>query len=354
MNISKHGQRLNRNVTNHAACASWNHPQAITPCPPVTRFRGRRLTPVADKGRPTMMEPSLSPNVIHLAAHLGNRKNTMNQIIKPEQKKKTRVFAITSGKGGVGKTNIVANLGYALTRLGKKVLIFDADLGLGNLDVMLGIAPRFNLSHVISGEKAIGEIMIEGPGGMQILPAASGIQELTRLTADQKRQVLSDLDRLIAPIDVLLIDTAAGISSNVLYFNVAAQEILVVVCPEPASITDAYALMKVLSLNYAKNKFCLLVNQAQNPEEGHDVYRQLSMVTDKFLSISMEYMGYVLSDKNLTRSVRRQRVTSEMFPQTEASRCFASLARKICNRSTVPLNEGSNFFWQDLVASKFD
>jgi flagellar biosynthesis protein FlhG len=309
---------------------------------------------VVNKEKQPMMEPSLAPNVIQLAAHLGTRKNTMNSKTTTGQKKNTRVFAITSGKGGVGKTNIVANLGYALTRLGKKVLIFDADLGLGNLDVMLGIAPRFNLSHVISGEKHIDEILIEGPGSMQILPAASGIQELTRLTSEQKRQVLSDLDQLMAPIDVLLIDTAAGISSNVLYFNVAAQEIMVVVCPEPASITDAYALMKVLALNYAKKKFCLLVNQVQNPEEGHDVYRQLSMVTDKFLSISLEYMGYVLSDKNLTRSVRRQRVAGEMFPQSEASRCFATLARKVCNRSPIPLNEGSNFFWQDLVANKFD
>jgi len=301
-----------------------------------------------------MMNPSQAPNVIDLMQHRGPRKSPMNQKAKTSRKKNTRVIAITSGKGGVGKTNIVANLGFSLTRLGKKVLIFDADLGLGNLDVMLGIAPRFNLSHVISGEKEIGEILIDGPGSMQILPAASGIQELTRLTAEQKRQVLIDLDRLIEPMDVLLIDTAAGISSNVLYFNVAAQEILVVVCPEPASITDAYALMKVLSLNHAQKKFCLLVNQVQSAEEGHDVFRQLSMVTDKFLHISMEYMGYVLSDKNLTRSVRRQRVTSELFPQTEASQCFAALARKIYNRSPVQIAEGSNFFWQELLNGKFE
>jgi flagellar biosynthesis protein FlhG len=253
----------------------------------------------------------------------------------------------------VGKTNIVANLGYALTRLGKRVLIFDADLGLGNLDVMLGLAPRFNLSHVISGEKDMAEILVDGPGGMQILPAASGIRQLTRLTPGQKEQILIALDRLIEPLDVLLIDTAAGLSSNVLYFNVAAQEILVVVCPEPASITDAYALMKVLSLNHAQKKFCLLVNQAQSSAEGQDVFRQLSMVTDKFLKISLEYMGCILSDRNLIRSVRRQRVTSELFPQTEASRGFESLARKICSRSPVSASQGSNFFWQELLAENF-
>lgn len=300
-----------------------------------------------------MINPNQAPNVIDLSQHRGPRKNSMNQKIQPNLKTNTRVFAITSGKGGVGKTNIVANLGFTLTQLGKKVLIFDADLGLGNLDVMLGIAPRFNLSHVISGEKEIDEVLIDGPGHMQILPAASGIHELTRLTPEQKRQILTELDRLIEPIDVLLIDTAAGISSNVLYFNVAAQEILVVVCPEPASITDAYALMKVLSLNHAQKKFCLMVNQAQSAQEGQDVFRQLNMVTDKFLNISLEYMGYVLSDKNLTRAVRRQRVTSELFPQTEASRCFNALARKICNRPPVQLSEGSNFIWQELLNGNF-
>jgi len=300
-----------------------------------------------------MMNPNQAQNVIDLLQHRGSRKNSMNQKTKANLNTNTRVIAITSGKGGVGKTNIVANLGFTLTQLGKKVLIFDADLGLGNLDVMLGIAPRFNLSHVISGEKAIDEVLIDGPGHMQILPAASGIQELTRLTPEQKRQVLTELDRLVEPIDVLLIDTAAGISSNVLYFNVAAQEILVVVCPEPASITDAYALMKVLSLNHAQKKFCLLVNQAQSAEEGQDVFRQLSMVTDKFLHISMEYMGYVLSDTNLTRSVRRQRVASELFPQSEASQCFTALARRICNRAPVLLSEGSNFLWQELLNGKF-
>jgi len=300
-----------------------------------------------------MTNPNNAAKVIHLSEHREPGKKPMSQKTQAPPQANPKVIAITSGKGGVGKTNIVANLGYTLTRLGKKVLIFDADLGLGNLDVMLGLAPRFNLSHVISGEKDMAEILMDGPGGMQILPAASGIRQLTRLTPGQKEQILIALDRLIEPLDVLLIDTAAGLSSNVLYFNVAAQEILVVVCPEPASITDAYALMKVLSLNHAQKNFCLLVNQAQSSAEGQDVFRQLSMVTDKFLKISLEYMGCILSDRNLVRSVRRQRVTSELFPQTEASRGFESLARKICSRSPVSASQGSNFFWQELLAENF-
>jgi flagellar biosynthesis protein FlhG len=260
------------------------------------------------------------------------------------------VIAITSGKGGVGKTSIVANLGFALSKLGKRVLVLDADLGLGNLDVLLGIAPRYNLSHVIKGEKHPDSITINGPGNMKILPAASGIQELTLLTKKQKIKILSALDSLSESFDVLLIDTAAGISSNVVYFNVSAQEIMVVVTPELTSITDAYALMKVLSVKYSETKFRLLVNQVKNSAEAYDVYKQLNVVSDKFLDISIEYMGFVLFDKNVSRGVRHQKVVSEVFPDSQASKCFVSLAETICKWPPRALSDrGSNFMWSELL-----
>jgi len=184
------------------------------------------------------------------------------------QQQQARVIAITSGKGGVGKTNIVANLGYALCKAGKRVLIFDADLGLGNLDVLLGLTPRYNLSHVLEGQKRLSDIVISGPGQLKILPASSGIQELTRLTHSQKMNLYTDLNVLLADYDIVLIDTAAGISSNVLYFNASANEIMVVVTPEPTSITDAYALMKILSVKYQEKHFRLLVNLAKKRERG--------------------------------------------------------------------------------------
>jgi len=262
---------------------------------------------------------------------------------------RARVIAITSGKGGVGKTSIVANLGYAFTRMGKKVLILDADLGLGNLDVLLGLAPRFNLSHVIMDEKTIDDILVEGPGKMKILPASSGIQELTNLTRDQKINILTQLDHLINDIDILLIDTAAGISPNVMDFNATAQEIVVVVSPEPTSITDAYALMKVLSLKYS-GKICkLLVNRTARPEEGREVYRQLHLVTDRFLDINIDYLGCILDDEKVTRGVKSQKIVSELFPDTQASRCFRDLARKIAG--LPPVNRprgGSNLFLRHL------
>ena len=270
------------------------------------------------------------------------------------RKTRTRVIAVTSGKGGVGKTNIVANLGYTFARMGKKVLILDADLGLGNLDVLLGLAPKYNLSHVIMGEKSVGDIIVEGPGNMLILPASSGIQELTQLTPQQKIQILSELDGVIDSVDLLLIDAAAGISSNVMDFNVTAQEIIVVVSPEPTAITDAYALMKVLSLKYAEKCCKIIVNLASTTEQGREVFRQLHLVTERFLDMTVDYLGSVLVDAKMTEGVKQQKLVSELYPDTRASKCFEDLARKIFTQppTNVPKG-GSNFFWHHLIENNF-
>ncbi|MBC2711736.1 MAG: MinD/ParA family protein [Desulfosarcina sp.] len=261
-----------------------------------------------------------------------------------------RVIAITSGKGGVGKTNIVANLGYALCKAGKRVLIFDADLGLGNLDVLLGLTPQYNLSHVIEGKKKLSEIIISGPGSLKILPASSGIQELTKLTFSQKFEIFNKLNELLSGYDIVLIDTAAGISSNVLYFNAAASEIMVVVTPEPTSITDAYALMKILSVKYQEKHFRLLVNLAKNAKEAEDVSRQLCLVANRFLDVSIEYFGNVLVDDNVKVGVRKQKVVSEIAPMTQASRNFAELAHKLArSKPMIPRSENRPLIWQDIV-----
>ena len=261
-----------------------------------------------------------------------------------------RVIAITSGKGGVGKTNIVANLGYSLCKAGQRVLILDADLGLGNLDVLLGLTPQYNLSHVIDGTKTLPEIVIGGPGNLKILPASSGIQELTKLTAAQKRRISDALNQLLSSFDIVLIDTAAGISSNVLYFNASANEIMVVVTPEPTSITDAYALMKILSVKYKEKHFRLLVNLARNAKEADDVSRQLCLVANRFLDVSIDYFGYIPVDENVKMGVRRQKVVSEMAPMTRASLNFAELAHKLVRLQ--PMTQRSDLrspIWQDIV-----
>jgi len=291
------------------------------------------------------------PNkVISLTERIAGKKAATEKKKRGSRESYTRVIAITSGKGGVGKSNIVANLGFVLSQLGKKVLILDADLGLGNLDILLGLTPKYNLSHAITGAKTISEIVIEGPGKVKILPAPSGIQELSDLTDEQKTRMLTALDLLIDSVDVFLIDTGAGISSNVMHFNSSAPEIMVVVSPEPTSITDAYALMKVLSLDYSRKHFKLVVNLAASSKEATEVYRQLELVADRFLDIEIEYMGHVLIDENVKRGVRLQKTVSEIHPDTKASRCFASLAKKIFESRPANFPEGdTNFFWRRLV-----
>ena len=295
-----------------------------------------------------------SNKVIRLADRAAKPKTDEPDKSTKRRMSNTRVISVTSGKGGVGKTNIVANLGYAFAQLGKKVLILDADLGLGNLDVLLGLAPKFNLSHAILGEKSVNDIIVEGPGKMLILPASSGIQELTQLTQNQKVKILSELDQLIGAVDILFIDTAAGISSNVMDFNVTAHEIIVVVSPEPTSITDAYALMKVLSLKYAEKCCKVIVNLAGTSQQGREIFRQLNMVTERFLDMTLDYLGSVLFDANITQGVKQQKLVSELYPDTQASRCFTDLARKISTSSPTHVPQGgSNFIWHHLIKNNF-
>jgi len=240
-----------------------------------------------------------------------------------------RMIAVSSGKGGVGKTNIVANLGYILSSLGKKILIMDTDLGLGNLDVLLGITPRYNISHVISGEKVIADIMVDGPGKMKILPASSGIQALTHLTSAQMDLISDQMLHIVNSFDVILIDTAAGISSNVLYFNASAQDVCVVVTPDLTAITDAYALMKVLSIQYDIAGFRLLVNQVGKEEEAREIFNHLELITRQFLDISIQFMGHILKDDNIPKGVRSQKMVTDLFPKSPASECFKVVARQI-------------------------
>ncbi len=187
-----------------------------------------------------------------------------------------RVISITSGKGGVGKTHISANLAYIFSRMQKRTLILDADMGLANIDVVLGLAPKFNMHHVLRGEKALRDVLVKGPGDISILPSASGIQEMANLTTDQKRVLMGELDGIDEAFDFMLIDTAAGIASNVMYFNMAAQEIIVVVTPEPTSLTDAYALIKLLYQGHNEKRIMVLVNMAKSAHEAKEVFKRLS------------------------------------------------------------------------------
>lgn len=244
---------------------------------------------------------------------------------------RTRVISVTSGKGGVGKTNIVANVGLFMSQMGRKVVILDADMGLGNIDLLLGVSAPFNLSHVIRGEKTLAEVALPLSERLWILPAASGVAELAHLNGDQRHRLISDLDDLIDGMDILLVDTAAGISSNVIYFNQAAQEVIVVVTPEPTAITDAYALMKVLAMKHGLRRFQLLVNCATSLREAEDIFQQLAHVTRQFLGVTLTCLGHVLYDESVKRAVRNRKPLVEASPDSRAARCCAALARKIAN-----------------------
>ncbi len=262
----------------------------------------------------------------------------------------TRVYAITSGKGGVGKTAVVANMAVAMAKIGKKVLILDADLGLANIDVVFGLAPKYNLNHFFSGDYELSEIIVEAPHGIKILPAGSGVQNFTRLDSRQKLKLLDGLDTMHNDFDFVLIDTEAGISENVTYFNTAAQEILVVTTPDPTAITDAYALMKLLSTQYHEKSFNLVVNQVQNDNEALDVYRKLTMVSNRYLDISIDFLGSIPADRQMIDAIRKQRVMVDLYPSSKISSAFAQLAATICSeQQQSPPKGGVQFFWKRLL-----
>ena len=262
----------------------------------------------------------------------------------------TRVFAVTSGKGGVGKTAVVANTAVLLAKMGKRVLILDADLGLANIDVVFGLAPGHNLNHFFSGEQELDAILVEGPMGIKILPAGSGVQRFTRLDAHEKMRLLEALDAMHNDFDFVLIDTEAGISENVTYFNTAAHEILVVTTPEPTAITDAYALMKLLSTQYHEKHFNLIVNFIKNEEEALDVYRKLTMVANRYLDISIDYIGSIPRDKMMIDAIRKQHVLVELYPESKTSMAFEALARTIMQEPQSLEPKGSiQFFWKRLL-----
>ena len=273
-----------------------------------------------------------------------------NQASSELQMPATRVISITSGKGGVGKTAVVSNVAVTLARLGKKVLIIDADLGLANVDVVLGISPPYNLNHFFSGERSLVDIMVEGPHGLKILPAGSGVQQFTRLDGQLKMQLIDALDALDEYFDVVLIDTEAGISDNVTYFNVAAQDILVVTTPEPTAITDAYALMKLLSTQYHQKRFLLAVNSVRSADEGLDVFEKLTMVSGRYLDIFIDYLGAIPFDRKMHDSVRQQQVMIELYPDSKAAKSFVDLAETLM---AVPQNNQAQgtlqFFWKQFL-----
>lgn len=261
------------------------------------------------------------------------------------------VLSISSGKGGVGKTNVSVNLAYCLSQLGKRVLLMDADLGLANVDVMLGLAPRKNLFHLFHDGADLSEIIIDTPYGFPILPAASGVSEMLELDTGQKLELLESMDVLENELDYLLVDTGAGLSDNVIYFNLAAQEKLLVLTPDPTSLTDVYALIKVLNFQHGVDRFRVLVNMAQDERSAYDVYVKLYRACDQFLSgISLDYLGHVPLDPAVKQAVVKQQPFAHMLPEAEASACIREAAERITHWEAASRLDGNiKFFWKKIL-----
>ena len=268
--------------------------------------------------------------------------------MKSDRDRLPRVIAVTSGKGGVGKTNLVGNMAVALSQKGHRVVIIDADVGLANIDIIFNLRPEFNIRHVISAEKTLRQVMVESGHGIKILPGGSGFADLTQLNEGEKLTLLSEFETLADMADIILVDTGAGISSNVLYFNAASDECAVVATPEPTSITDAYAMMKVMSQEYGTRYFKLIVNMAQDREEAKRVFASLSNALDKFLkNVVLEYLGHIPFDRNVQKAVQKRSLVMDRNFDSHAARAVDQIGRTLENSRRQ--NGGNLSFFMDRV-----
>lgn len=261
-----------------------------------------------------------------------------------------KVVAVTSGKGGVGKTNVSVNLACQLARAGRKVLLLDADLGLANVDIMLGLRPKWNLSHVLAGDCGIDDILLTGPNGIHIIPAASGIKKMAELGPEQHGVIVRSLSALSEHYDVLVVDTAAGIADSVVSFSKASQHVLVVVTDELTSMADAYALIKVLNRDAGIRRFKILRNMVDSQQQAREGFNRLDEVARRFLDVNLEYCGYVPRDPFLIKADARQQAVSELYPGAESSLAFRRLAETV-DRWEMPSGPSGNieFFMERLL-----
>ena len=284
----------------------------------------------------------------------------LRNIIKMQNQKmvqNARVISVTSGKGGVGKSNTSVNIALQFQRKGKRVIIFDADFGLANIEVMFGIIPKYNLGDLMFKGKELKEIITPGPEGVGFISGGSGIAKLVNLDKEQIKRLVGKLSELDELADVIIIDTGAGISSSVMEFLVASPETILVTTPEPASITDSYALLKALSMNedYSpeKCKVKLIANRVGKKEEGQNLYEKLSAVSSRFLNIELEYLGAIPFDNNITKAVMTQEPVSLKYPGSVSSKCYEDIVNILENKEISSHNNiGVRNFFKSVFLKK--
>jgi flagellar biosynthesis protein FlhG len=257
----------------------------------------------------------------------------------------TRSIAVTSGKGGVGKTNLTTNLALALAQRKYRVLVLDADLGLANVDIAMGLIPKYNLVHVVKGEKTLEDVIVTGPLGVSIIASGSGIFELANLDDRRRIRLLESLATLKSRFDWLLIDTSAGLGRNVLGFVLAADEVLVVTTPEPTALADAYSMIKVIFQRNPSAQVRLVVNMARDEVEAREVADKVTVLAHRFLGAVVRPLGYVLKDAHVGEAVREQNPLVMLYPNAPAARCFHNLAQQLTNgKVAAPKSDLKGFF----------
>lgn len=268
--------------------------------------------------------------------------------------KPVKVIAVTAGKGGVGKSNVSVNLAVALAQLNKSVMLLDADLGLANIDILLGLHTKYNLSHVIQGVCHLSDIILQGPSGIRVIPAASGTEFMTQLTQAEHAGIIDAFNELTDDLDYMIIDTAAGISDTVLSFTRSSQELIVVVCDEPTSLTDAYALIKVMSKRYEWTHFHILANMVRSLKDGRDLFNKLSRVSEQFLDVHLDYLGAIPFDEHVHQAVKKQKPVLMAYPDSNATAALRELAENVSNWPFKSLLGGNtSFFLERLVSGDF-
>jgi len=262
-----------------------------------------------------------------------------------------KTISITSGKGGVGKSIATVNLGVELARLGMRVLIFDADMGLANLDILCDVHCDHSLVDFVEGRRTLAELVVDGPGGIKLLPAGSGILKLERLSQAQRINIAAGLNSLSENFDLLLVDTAAGLSENVLFFNSAVDDVVVVLTPDPTSLTDAYALIKIMVTQRGARSVTTVLNRTNSAAEARTAYDKLAGVCDQFLGFTPRYWGHLIQDGALEQAVRLRRPVVLGNPTAAISRCFADLAGRF-DEVFPARSSSSDEFWRKVVAQR--
>jgi flagellar biosynthesis protein FlhG len=266
-----------------------------------------------------------------------------------------QVIAVSGGKGGVGKSNIAVNLSIALAEMHRRVVLLDADLGLANVDVLLGLKATHTLADVLAGTHSLAQVLVKGPSGLKIVPASSGVQRMAELSTREHAGLIHAFNELSDQVDVLMIDTAAGISDTVVSFVRAANEVIIVVCDEPSSITDAYALIKLLSKEHGLERFRVVANMTRNAQEGTNMFNKLNTVCERFLDVTLQFVGQVPFDESVRNAIRKQQALLEFAPTSKAAIAIRGLA-KIVDQWPLPSGPSGRleFFVERLLHAAND